>query len=122
MKGNLGSYLTILGFLALAFYGVMYGCGYLRADALPQFAISAVIFLTAGRMLRRVQIGETEEKEAVAGREPDWAWLTALLNWTAVVVLIALMGILLLKPAGLSMTEALKMTTAHKSFFAGAIP
>lgn len=123
MKGNLGQYLTILGLCALGFYGVMYGCGYLHADALPQFFITAVIFLSAGRMMRKVRLGsEEEEPDAPPRREPDWAWLTGLMNWTAVLVIIALMAILLLKPAELSLRDAFTFSTAHKSFFAGAVP
>lgn len=123
MKGNLGHYLTILGLCALGFYGVMFGCGLLRIEAMPQFVVTAVIFLSAGRMMRKVRLGsDDEETDAPARREPDWAWLTALMNWTAALVIIALMAILLMKPADLSLRDALRFSTAHKSFFAGAVP
>jgi hypothetical protein len=126
MKGNLGQYLTVLGFCALAFYGVMLGCGYLGLEAMPQFVVTAVIFLTAGRMLKKVRLGNAEEEEEqVAGalrREPDWAWLTAFMNWTAALLLIALMAILLMKPAELSLLDAFKFSPSQGSFFAGAVP
>lgn len=126
MKGNLGQYLTVLGFCALGFYGVMLGCGYLGWEAMPQFVVTAVIFLTAGRMLKKVRIGggeEDEEKDEWAlRREPDWAWLTAFMNWTAALLIIALMGILLMKPAELSLLDAFKFSPAQTSFFAGAVP
>jgi hypothetical protein len=125
MKGNLGQYLTLLGFCALAFYGVMLGCGYLGLEAMPQFMVTAVIFLTAGRMLKKVRLGGTEEEEEDAGalrREPDWPWLTAFMNWTAALLIIALMAILLMKPAELSLLEAFKFSPAQSSFFAGAVP
>lgn len=126
MKGNLGQYLTVLGFCALAFYGVMLGCGYLGLEAMPQFVVTAVIFLSAGRMLKKVRLGSAEEEEeAVAGtlrREPDWAWLTAFMNWTAALLIIALLAILLMKPTELSLLDAFKFSPAQGSFFAGAVP
>jgi type IV secretory pathway VirB2 component (pilin) len=126
MKGNLGQYMTVLGFCALAFYGVMLGCGYLGLEAMPQFVVTAVIFLTAGRMLKKVRLGSAEEEEEkVAGtlrREPDWAWLTAFMNWTAALLIIALMAIMLMKPTELSLLDAFKFSPAQGSFFAEAVP
>lgn len=125
MKGNLGQYLTVLGLCALGFYGVMFGCGYLGLEAMPQFIVTAVIFLTAGRMLRKVRLGSGEEEEKdeiLARREPDWPWLTAFMNWTAALLIIALMAILLMKPAELSLLDVFKSSSAQSSFFAGAVP
>lgn len=126
MKGNLGQYLTVLGFCALGFYGAMFGCGYLGLEAMPQFVVTAVIFLTAGRMLKKVRLGSSEEEEKeVAGalrREPDWAWLTAFMNWTAALLIIAFMAILLMKPTDLSLLDAFKFSPARSSFFADAVP
>lgn len=126
MKGNLGHYLTVLGFCALVFYGVLFGCGYLGLEAMPQFVVTAVIFLTAGRMLKKVRLGSAEEEEEkgaeVLRREPDWAWLTAFMNWTAALLIIALMAILLMKPAELSLLDAFKFPPAQSSFFADAVP
>ena len=126
MKGNLGQYLTVLGFCALAFYGAMLGSGYLGLEAMPQFVVTAVIFLTAGRMLKKVRLGSAEEEEEqVAGafqREPDWVWLTAFMNWTAALLIIALMAILLMKPVELSLLDAFKFSPSQGSFFAGAVP
>lgn len=126
MKGNLGQYLTALGFCALGFYGVMVGCGYLGLEAMPQFVVTAAIFLTAGRMLRKARFGNAEEEEetdkGVLRREPDWPWLTAFMNWTAALLIIALMAIMLMKPAELSLLEIFKFSSGQSSFFAGAVP
>lgn len=126
MKGNLGQYMTVLGFCALGFYGVMFGCGYLGLEAMPQFVVTAIIFLSAGRMLKKIRLGSAEEEEGKdAGalrREPDWAWLTAFMNWTAALLIIALMAILLMKPSELSLLDAFKFSPAQSSFFAGAVP
>lgn len=124
MKGNLGQYLTVLGLCALGFYGVMFGFGYLDLAAMPQFVVTAVIFLTAGRMMKKVNLGsiEEEENERLLRREPDWPWLTAFMNWTAALLLIAIMAILLMKPADHSLLEMLKFSPAQTSFFAGSVP
>lgn len=126
MKGNLGQYLTVLGLCSLGFYVVMLGYGYLELAAMPQFVVVAAIFLTAGRMLKKVRLGAGEEEEEKnAGptlREPDWPWLTAFTNWTAALLIIALMAILLLKPTDLSLLEAFKFSPAQTSFFAGDVP
>jgi hypothetical protein len=125
MKGNLGQYLTALGFCALGFYGVMFGCGYLGLEAMPQFVVTAVIFLTAGRMLRKARLGNNEEEEEAKGvlrREPDWPWLTAFMNWTATLLIIAMMAIMLMKPADLSILDIFKFSSTQSSFFAGAVP
>lgn len=126
MKGNLGQYLTLLGFCALGFYGVMFGCGYLGLEAMPQFVVTAVIFLTAGRMLKKVRLGgredEEEKDELLLRREPDWAWLTAFMNWTAALLIIAFLAILLMKPTELSLLDAFKFSPSQSSFFAGAVP
>lgn len=125
MKGNLGQYLTLLGLCALVFYGVMLATGNLGAREMPQFVVTAVIFLSAGRMMRKVRLGNDEEDDASAAkpqREADWEWLTSLLNWTAAILIIATMAILLMKPTDLSLRDAFNISTAHKSFFAGAVP
>lgn len=126
MKGNLGQYMTALGLCALGFYGIMFGCGYLGLAAMPQFVVTALIFLTAGRMLKKVRLGSAEEEEEKdteeLRREPDWPWLTAFMNWTAALLIIALLAILLMKPAELSLLDAFKFSPAQSSFFAGAVP
>lgn len=126
MKGNLGQYLTVLGFCALGFYGTMFGYGYLGLEAMPQFVVTAVIFLTAGRMLKKIRFGssEEEEKEVAGGlrREPDWAWLTAFMNWTAALLIMAFMAIMLMKPTDLSLLDAFKFSPARSSFFADSVP
>ncbi|PKN12031.1 MAG: hypothetical protein CVU69_08765 [Deltaproteobacteria bacterium HGW-Deltaproteobacteria-4] len=126
MKGNLGQYLTLLGFCALGFYGIMFGFGYLGLEAMPQFVVTAVIFLTAGRMLKKVRLGSAEEEEEkLAGalrREPDWPWLTAFMNWTAALLIIAFLAILLMKPRGLSLLDAFKSSPSQSSFFSDAVP
>ena len=126
MKRNLGQYLTVLGLCSLGFYIVMLGYGYLDLAAMPQFVVTAAIFLTAGRMLKKVRLGAGEEEEGKGEgptrREPDWDWLTAFTNWTAALLLIALMAILLMKPADLSLLEAFKFSPARSTFFAGDVP
>jgi hypothetical protein len=113
----------------MAFYGIMLGMGVFSIDIMPQFIISAVIFLSSGKIMRkaaRAMVRDEEEEEEQNKRqkrkEADWPWLTGLLNWTAAFLIIGLMVIFLMKPIGVSLTDALQITTAPDQFFAHTVP
>jgi hypothetical protein len=118
--------MTLLGICAMAFYGIMLGTGVFSVDIMPQFIISAVIFLSSGKIMRKAascMVRDEEEKtEDRPKREADWPWLTGLLNWTAAFLVVGLMAILLMKPMGVSFTEALQVTSAPDQFFAHTVP
>lgn len=127
MNARLSRQMTILGICAMAFYGIMLGAGVFSIDIMPQFIISAVIFLSSGKIMRkaaRCMVREEEEQpESQPKRqEADWPWLTALLNWTATFMIVGLMAIFLMKPLGVSLTEALQLTSAPDQFFAHTVP
>jgi len=127
MNARLSRQMTLLGICAMAFYGIMLGTGVFSADIMPQFVISAVIFLSSGKIMRkaaRCMVRDEEEKPEPRQKrkEADWPWLTCPLNWTAAFMIIGLMTIFLIKPIGVSFTDALHITTAPDQFFAHAIP
>lgn len=130
MNAKLSQHLTLLGLCAMAFYGAMLASGTLSLEVMPQFVVSALIFLTSGRMLRRsarARSAEEEKPERKADAPPkpetDWPLLTAMLNWTAALLVFGVMAIFIMKPAGVSFLDALQHTTAHEQhFFAGAVP
>ena len=126
MNAKMGQQMTLLGLGAMAFYAIMLSSGHLSVEVMPQFLVSAVIFLCSGRILRLSARGlkEDENEEATVNRrpEPDWPWLTALLNWSAAMLVIGAMAIVLMKPAGVSLRDALGHSFAHEQYFAGAIP
>jgi uncharacterized membrane protein len=118
--------MTLLGICAMAFYGIMLGTGLFSVDIMPQFIISAVIFLSSGKIMRkaaRCMIRDEEESETRPKRkEPDWPWLTALLNWTAALLIVGLMAIFLMKPIGVSFLDSLHFTMAPEQYFAHVVP
>ena len=93
---------------------------------MPQFLVSAVIFLSSGRILRlaakSLSDSEAEENERPKRPEADWPWLTALLNWTAAMLVIGIMAIILMKPSGVSFTEAISHTFTPAHFSAEFVP
>lgn len=126
MNAKIGQHLTLLGFCALIFYGCMLASGQLTVEVLPQFLVTAVIFLSSGRIMRKAAAltAREEEDEPVRRKHPetDWAWLTTLLNWSCAVLIIGLMALLLLKPVGLSWTAAVSSTPSGAPFYSGAVP
>ncbi len=127
MNSKLSQHMTLLGICAMAFYGVMLGTGRMSIDVMPQFIISAVIFLSSGHIMRKaartMARDEAAKKEKQSARkEPDWPWLTALLNWTAAFLVVGVMAIFLMKPIGLTFEDALDLAMAPEHYFAGAVP
>ncbi len=125
MNAKMSQHLTLLGLCAMAFYGAMLATGTLTLEVMPQFLVSALIFLTAGRLMRRgISLREDDEGSVLKKTriEADWPWLTGLLNWSAALLLIGVMAIFVMKPIGVSFLDALSQTVAHEQFFAGAVP
>ena len=130
MNAKMSQHLTLLGLCAMAFYGAMLASGKLSLEVMPQFLVSALIFLTSGRLLRRPSGARREEEEETSSVRPaprktgeaDWAWLTALLNWTAALLVLGGMGLFIMKPVGVTFSDALTRTAAHEHYFATAVP
>lgn len=126
MNAKLGAYMMTLGFATLAFYGAMLAMGLVSVEFLPQFAISAILFLSSGRIMRKMagRLAREEEEENPGEERPqaDWPWLTGLLNWSAALMVVGIMAVFLMKPIGLSFQEALNLNIAQDHFFATAVP
>jgi hypothetical protein len=126
MNAKMGQQLTLLGLGAIVFYGIMLGTGNLSIEVMPQFLVSAVIFLSSGRILRaaakNLDDNDTEENNRPKGPEADWPWLTALLNWSAAILIIGIMAIILMKPAGVSFVEAFSHSVAPAHYSAEFVP
>ncbi|PLX92242.1 MAG: hypothetical protein C0621_09800 [Desulfuromonas sp.] len=127
MNTRLSDQMTLLGLGAMVFYGVMLGMGVVSIDVMPQFVISAAIFLTSGRIMRKIaqQTAKNEdEDEATNSRASaaDWPWLSACLNWVGAFVVIGIMAIFLMKPIGVSLSDALSQSDAHKTYYSHFVP
>lgn len=125
MNAKLGQQMTILGLCAMAFYGLMLGTGTLSIEVMPQFVISAVIFLTSGQIMkkaaRRLPAKEKKEIKRLTSEE-DWPWLTALTNWVAAFMIIGLMAIFLMKPIGVPIGELIFGKMEQQHFSADSVP
>ncbi len=121
MNAKLANYMTTLGLVAMAFYGVMMATGSMSLNVMPQFVISAVIFLSSGRLMKKAA-RRMRSREAVA-ELPLFAFVNwKYVNWTASVVTLALMAAVMLKPIGLTPPEALHGGLVSDLFYAGAVP
>lgn len=132
MNSNLSQQMTLLGLAAVAFYAVMLGTGVVGFDVMPQFMISAVIFLSSGRLMRMAarnlpakEVDEEKEKkkEKRPRKELDWAWLSQFLNWAMALIIIGVLALWVMKPIGVSMVDAIKQHTPESQpYFSDFIP
>jgi hypothetical protein len=120
---RLSNYMTLIGLCAMAFYGVMMATGTMSISVMPQFIISAVIFLTSGRIMKKAaKRMRSRSREAVA--EPplffgvNWRGFT----WPAALIALLIMILLMIKPIGVSPQDLLSKTEPSDLFYAPAIP
>lgn len=108
MNAKLSRQMSLLGLGVLAFYAGMLGTGQASLEILPQFAISAVIFLSSGKIMRqmaaKLPAKEQPEKEEEV-EEPNWELRTLLLNWVAAAAVVSIVALFLVKPASMTFNE-----------------
>ncbi len=108
MNTKLSLQMTLLGLGVLAFYAGLLATGQVSIEVLPQFAVSAVIFLCSGRFMRQIAAklpGREKEEEEELKPEPDWELRTLVLNWVAAATIVSVVAVFLAKPAGMSFPE-----------------
>lgn len=111
MNSKLSMQMTLLGLGVLAFYTGMLATGRVSLDVLPQFAVSAIIFLCSGRVMRQmaaklpVKEQNEEQDKKPAKPEPDWELRTLVLNWVAAATIVSVVALFLVKPAGMTFPE-----------------
>ena len=109
---NLSQQMTLLGLVALVYYGVLLASGVISTDVMPQFVVSAVLFLSSGRLMRKASTRRTGKKssddnEDKPRKEPNWALRTQVLNWVMAVLIICALGLWVMKPVGVSFMDLL---------------
>ncbi len=109
---DLGRQMTLLGLITLAYYASLFASGVVSADVMPQFAVSAIIFLSSGRLMRKVRPAKLKEKDDDQNKkkppkEHDWGLYTQILNWVMALGIIAILGLWVLKPVGVPLSEFL---------------
>ena len=97
--------MTFLGLAALAYYAIMLSIGILSTDVMPQFMVSALIFLSSGKLLRNAPRKEKLDKDGNPKKEPNWKLRTAILNWTMTFLILGTLVLWIIKPVGMSFME-----------------
>lgn len=107
MNAKLSRQMAILGLGALAFYAGVLATGHASLEILPQFAISAVIFLCSGKVMRQMaeKLPAREQPESEEREEPDWELRNLILNWVAAAAVVSIVALFLVKPASMSFNE-----------------
>jgi ABC-type Fe3+ transport system permease subunit len=107
MNAKLSRQMTLLGLGVLAFYAGVLGTGYASLEILPQFAISAVIFLSSGKIMRQManKLPAREKTDDEVVEEPNWELRNLVLNWVAAATVIGVVALFLVKPASMTFNE-----------------
>ncbi len=107
MNAKLSRQMTMIGLGTLAFYACVLGTGYASLEVLPQFAISAVIFLCSGKIMRQMaeKLPAKEQPESEEVEEPNWELRNLVLNWVAAATVVSIVALFLVKPASMSANE-----------------
>lgn len=102
-----GQQMTFLGLAALCYYAVLLALGVVDIDVMPQFVVSALIFLSSGRLLRGVKRSERkkEDEDEKPKKEPNWELRAQVLNWVMALLIIGVLGLWVVKPVGVSFLE-----------------
>ncbi len=107
MNAKLSRQMTMLGLGALAFYASALATGQASLEILPQFAISAVIFLCSGKIMRHMaeKLPVREQSDSKEHAEPNWELRNLVLNWVAAATVVSIVALFLVKPASMTFNE-----------------
>ena len=109
MNVKLSRQMTLLGLGVLAFYAGLLGTGYASLEILPQFAISAIIFLSSGKIMRqmaaKLPAREKERESEETAEAPNWELRNLVLNWVAAATVVGVIALFLVKPASMTFQE-----------------
>lgn len=99
--------MTLLGLLALGYYAVLLATGVVGTDVMPQFMVSAIIFLSSGRLMRKAASVGRKKKDAddKPAKEPNWVLRTQILNWVMATLIICALGLWVMKPVGVPLLD-----------------
>lgn len=111
---KLSQQMTFLGLAAVTYYAVLLAAGIVSAEMMPQFLVSAIIFLSSGRLIRngarkRARAEADKDPQEEPRPEPNWALRTQILNWGMTILILCALGLWIVKPAGVSLVEFLHL-------------
>jgi len=116
MNINLSQKMTLLGLCAVAFDGLMLATGQATLEVMPQFVVSALVFLFSGRVMRMASArssdkpAEDERDEEPGATEDDWGRLALLLNWAAVFTILTVLALWIMTPPDATLGEFVQET------------
>jgi hypothetical protein len=107
MNAKISRQMTMIGLGVLVFYAGILGSGQASLEILPQFAISAVIFLCSGKIMRQMaeKLPAKEQSESEEVEEPDWELRNLVLNWVAAAMIVSIVALFLVKPTSMTFNE-----------------
>jgi len=126
MHAKLSRYMTTLGLFAMIFYGSMMAMGVMSVDMMPQFLVSAVIFLTSGRIMRKAakrMRGPKRFDPRISAIKPTAADMKQpILEWVAAVSVLLVMAVALMKPVDLTISDAWHDLKVDDVYYSTTIP
>ncbi len=118
MNMKLSRQMTLLGLGVLVFYAGLLGTGQASVEVLPQFAISAVIFLSSGKIMRQMaaKLPAKKGNESEERAEPNWELRTLILNWVAAGTVLSIVALFIAKPVTMSFPEFFEFIVYHSNY------
>lgn len=114
MQSKISRQMSLLGLAVLAFYASLLASGQASLEIMPQFLISAVIFLSSGRIMRQMAARLPGRDEDTP--EPDWAHRTLVLNWVAAAAVVGIISVFIAKPPGMTFPEFFEFIAFHSNY------
>ncbi|MBW2689808.1 MAG: hypothetical protein JRC99_07760 [Deltaproteobacteria bacterium] len=107
MNAKLSRQMTMLGLGLLVFYAGMLGTGQASLEILPQFAASAVIFLSSGKIMQHMakKLPAKEQSDSEEVEKPNWELRNLILNWVAAAIVISIVTLFVIKPTSMTFNE-----------------
>jgi len=127
MNTPISRQMTLLGLGTLGLYAGLLAMDLVSVEVMPQYVISAALFLSSGRIMRKLarQLpAKDREKEENGEEKPevDWALRTQLLNWVAATMVVGVLTVFLAKPVGMTFGEMARTTFQPDHFPVLAMP
>ena len=121
MNTKLSKLMTLFGLCAMGFYAIMLSSGSFSLNIMPQFAISAVMFLSSGRIMRkvakRIRTGQGKDEE-----DDHKGMDFQLLSWVIGLFILMVLSLMLLVPFGVSLEDTYLFRITHQLCDSGLIP
>lgn len=120
MYTKLSKLMTLFGLAAMGFYAIMLSSGNFSLEVMPQFAIAAIMFLSSGRIMkkiaRRISLNRDERHNNQTHLDLQ------LLVWMSGITLLMLLSLLLLVPFGVSIQDTYLLRLTHQLGIIGWTP